>query len=75
MREIILQKFTQNTNLKQRLCETGTMHLAEATKSDGFFGTGISITNPSCLQRGSWTGKNKLGEILMDIRRDLRRTL
>ena len=25
MREIILQKFTQNTDLKQKLCETGTM--------------------------------------------------
>ena len=75
MREIIHQKFAQNPNLKQQLCDTGTIHLAEATRSDDFFGTGMSITHPSCLQRGNWTGKNMLGEILMDTRRDLRRTL
>ena len=75
MLEIIHQKFAQNPELKQKLCDTGTIHLAEATRSDDFFGTGLSITHPSCLQRGNWPGKNKLGEMLMDTRRDLRRTL
>ena len=72
MKRLIHEKFSQNPDLKQKLCDTGTMHLAEATKSDSFFGTGVSITNPTCLTRGSWTGSNRLGEALMDTRRELK---
>ncbi len=72
MKDIIYQKFSQNPELKQKLCETGTMHLAEASKLDSFYGTGVSITHPSCMQRGNWTGSNKLGEVLMDTRKQLK---
>ena len=73
MKKLVLEKFSQNPELKQRLCDTGTMHLAEATKSDNFFGIGVSITHPTCLQRNTWTGSNKLGVALMDATSKLRR--
>ena len=75
MKKLVFEKFSQNALIKQKLCDTGTMHIAEATKSDEFFGTGVSITHPSCLQRARWTGTNVLGEILMDTRRELKRSL
>ena len=75
MRQLVGLKFSQNPDLKQKLCETGTMHLAEANRSDSFFGIGVSIAHPSCLQRSNWSGSNVLGEALMDTRRELRRTL
>ena len=50
-----------------------SMHLAEATKGDGHYGIGVALTHPSCLQKTSWKGSNKLGEALMDARRELKK--
>ena len=71
MKALVLSKFSQNAQLKKILCDTGTMHLAEATKGDAHFGTGVALSSPSCLQRSSWKGRNKLGEALMEARREL----
>ena len=73
MKALVLAKFSQNSTLKERLCDTGTMHLAEATKGDEHFGTGVALTNPSCFQKNNWKGSNKLGEALMDARRELKK--
>ena len=51
MKVLVLAKFSQNSTLKERLCDTGTMHLAEATKGDEHFGTRVALTNPSCFIR------------------------
>ena len=71
MKALVLAKFSQNAQLKKILCDTGTMHLAEATKGDAHFGTGVALSSPSCLQRSSWKERNKLGEALMEARREL----
>ena len=73
MKALILAKFSQSASLKKTLCDTGTMHLAEATKGDGHYGIGVALTHPSCLQKTSWKGSNKLGEALMDARRELKK--
>ena len=73
MKALVLAKFSQNSTLKERLCDTGTMHLAEATKGDEHFGTGVALTNPSCFQKNNWNGSNKLGEALIDARRELKK--
>ena len=67
-------KFSQNNNLKKTLCDTGTRHLAEASRNDQHFGIGIGITHPACLQKNNWKGGNKLGEALMDARKELRKS-
>ena len=73
MRNLGHGKFSQNHHLLQKLCSTGTLHLAECTQSDTYHGTGISISNPQCMQKNNWSGNNMLGIILMDIRKDLSR--
>ena len=61
MYKIIFIKFTQHEDLKQKLIDTGDEELIEGnTWNDTYWGT--------C--RGN--GKNKLGEILMRVREELR---
>lgn len=61
MYEIVLAKFTQHPDLKQKLLETGDAELVEGnTWGDTYWGV--------CRGRG----KNKLGKILMRVRQELR---
>jgi ribA/ribD-fused uncharacterized protein len=61
MREAVMQKFTQHPDLKEILLSTGTAKLVEHTKNDSYWGDG-----------GNGSGKNKLGQILMEVREKLR---
>ncbi len=61
MREAVMQKFTQHPDLKEILLSTGTAKLIEHTKNDAYWGDG-----------GNGSGKNKLGQILMEVREKLR---
>lgn len=53
-------KFTQHTNLKKLLLDTGDAILIEHTKNDSYWGDG-----------GDGTGKNLLGKSLMELRKQL----
>ena len=44
--------------------------IGEATK-DQFWGTGLRLKDPSTLNKDRWTGKNKMGEKLMAIKKRL----
>lgn len=57
MRDVLLAKFTQHEDLRILLLSTGDCKLIEHTKNDAYWGDG-----------GDGTGKNKLGEILMEVR-------
>lgn len=57
MREAVLQKFSQHSDLKQLLLGTGDAKLVEHTENDSYWGDG-----------GNGSGKNKLGLILMEVR-------
>lgn len=60
MRELVSQKFTVHPELKQKLIDTGDQELIEGnTWNDTYWG----------VCRGK--GQNKLGKILMDIRKQL----
>ena len=62
MYEIVLAKFTQNPDLKEKLLATGDEHLEEGnTWGDTTWGTVNGI------------GENRLGIILMKVRRNCRR--
>jgi N-glycosidase YbiA len=62
MKKGLEAKFTQHPNLKALLLSTGSKRLVEASKDDSFWGMGRT-----------GKGKNKLGELLMDLRTQLLR--
>jgi ribA/ribD-fused uncharacterized protein len=60
-------KFSQNPALKQKLLETGSAVLAELSPYDKIWGVGSSSSNPKF-----WKGQNLLGQVLMQVRQELR---
>lgn len=60
MREAVWAKFTQHEELKNLLISTGDSILVEHTKNDAYWGDG-----------GDGSGKNRLGKILMEARKNL----
>ena len=61
MRETLQAKFTQHTQLHVMLLATGDSKLVEHTEKDRYWGDG-----------GDGSGKNQLGQLLMELRTKLR---
>jgi ribA/ribD-fused uncharacterized protein len=61
MREALRAKFTQHAELRSLLLSTGDAELVEHTKKDDYWGDG-----------SGGTGKNRLGQLLMELRGQLR---
>ena len=61
MREAVRAKFTQHEDLKAILLGTGDALLVEHTANDSYWADG-----------GDGSGKNRLGQILMQVREELR---
>jgi len=61
MREALVAKFTQHPKLKSLLLSTGDAELVEHTKNDSYWADG-----------GDGTGKNRLGQLLMELRAKFR---
>lgn len=61
MKEVCTAKFLQHSELRRQLMETGTEELIEDSPVDWYWG---------CGKDG--TGKNVLGEVLMEIRQELK---
>lgn len=64
MRVALYAKFTQHLDLQQKLLATGTAQIIEHTKNDSYWGDG-----------GDGSGQNKLGQLLMQIRDQVRNEL
>jgi ribA/ribD-fused uncharacterized protein len=60
MREAVLAKFEQHDELRALLLSTGNARLVEHTERDDYWGDG-----------GDGSGRNMLGQILMEVRRRL----
>ena len=60
MRQAVLAKFTQHENLRSLLLSTGDAKLIEHTTNDSYWADG-----------GDGSGKNMLGQILMEVRKQL----
>lgn len=71
MREIVLEKFSQNEDLLDSLLSTGTKTLIEAT-TDKYWGA-AAVIGSKLLKNGSWKGRNELGLILSEVREELKR--
>jgi hypothetical protein len=69
----LLEKFSQNKDLKKRLLNTGNDILAECAVQDKIWGIGLSIKDVNRWDMEKWRGQNLLGFALMMVREDLLR--
>ena len=75
MHEGVYQKFLQNPRIASLLLNTYPRTLAEASPYDRIWGIGLHENDPRALDRNEWRGQNMLGEVLMNVRRQLRMSL
>jgi ribA/ribD-fused uncharacterized protein len=68
MRAVLVQKFSQNDNVRQYLLNTKNLHLGEASPTDKFWGTGAGLNSQTATDQNAWVGNNKLGQLLMQLR-------
>lgn len=71
MYEIVKIKFSENPELKAELLKTSNMSFAESG-IDNCYATGLSFTSPEVYNSSKWIGKNKLGEMLSQIRQEIK---
>ena len=62
MREVLRAKFAQHASLRSLLLSTGDAELVEHTTNDRYWADG-----------GDGSGRNRLGQLLMELRSELRR--
>ena len=67
----LIEKFTQNDELKNKLLKTGKSVLAECAVKDTIWGIGLSMRDPDRLEMTKWKGQNLLGYALMMVRERL----
>ena len=67
----LLDKFTQNKDLGEKLGQTGNALLAECSVSDRIWGIGISMHDAKRYDLRMWRGTNLLGYALMRVREKL----
>ena len=66
-------KFSQNPELLHALFMTEGTTLVEASPYDVIWGIGLSEEDPRSKHRSQWRGKNWLGEILTQLREELKK--
>ena len=64
-------KFTQHDYFKERLLGTRDVLLAEASPTDLYWGIGLGRHDVKAFDPSKWRGKNRLGHLLMRIRKAL----
>lgn len=64
----LMEKFTQNDELRDKLLKTGKSVLAECAVKDTIWGIGLSLRDPGRLEMTKWKGQNLLGYTLMMVR-------
>ena len=69
---VVSQKFASDPALGQVLDATGDRVLAEMTKNDSYWGTGIDRSHADAQTPSAWPGTNILGYALMVARERLR---
>lgn len=71
MKDILIAKYTQHSDLKDTLIATGNKQIAEANSRDDYYGVGLPLTHKDILDPTAWRGQNNLGKLLMEIRKEL----
>ena len=67
-----LLKFSQNSELRKILIDTGDKILVEASPVDTIWGIGLSEVDPRRKDVRSWRGQNLLGFALVEVREVLK---
>ena len=67
----LLEKFRQNSHLKQLLLSTGNSIIAECSPTDTVWGIGLALSDSRINDMKQWKGRNLLGFILMEVRSTL----
>ena len=70
--EGLIEKFSQNNEIRDALLDTGDAILAECAVKDKVWGIGLSMTDPKRLEPALWKGQNLLGFTLMMVRDKLK---
>lgn len=72
MKIAIKAKFSQHPELRAKLLETGDKLLAEANPREKYWTIGTSQTTSKAKDPTKWPGKNRLGELLQELRNELK---
>jgi ribA/ribD-fused uncharacterized protein len=72
VRRAVFAKFMQHPDLRRELLSTGNALLAECSHLDKTWGVGISLRDMRWKSPENWNGKNDLGNILMEVRDEIR---
>lgn len=72
VRRAVFAKFMQHPDLRRELLSTGNALLAECSHLDKTWGIGISLRDMRWKSPENWNGKNDLGNILMEVRDEIR---
>ncbi|MBP5492804.1 MAG: NADAR family protein [Clostridiales bacterium] len=71
----IRAKFAQNPQMLETLLATGNAILAECSPRDKDWGILLSTSDPEVQDITKWRGENLLGQVLMEVREELREEL
>jgi len=74
MRKGIKAKFEQNDLMLKTLLDTGNDIICEAAPYDKIWGIGMNAQDSRVQRPELWIGKNFLGQCLMDVRAELRKS-
>lgn len=72
MTTLLNAKFTKGSDVATNLLQTGDKYLAESGKNK-LYACGLPMTSKDVLNRTAHTGKNRLGQLLMKKRAELRK--
>ena len=67
----LLEKFSQNSDLRKELKDTNDGILAECAVKDTVWGIGLSMKDKDRLDINKWKGQNLLGFALMQVRNQI----
>ena len=71
MKTALRAKFTQHPELRKKLLDTKTAPLGEANPRDKYWGIATGADTAKAKVPSKWPGKNKMGELLMELRKEL----
>ena len=73
MYEVNKLKFTQTPGLLKQLMDTGNTEICETSPYDAIWGIGMDDNHPDVNDKSKWKGQNLLGEVLTQLREDLKK--
>lgn len=72
---VLIEKFSQNSELLKLLLNTNDSILVEASPKDKIWGIGIRVDHVDFLNPDKWPGENLFVKALMEVRDKLKNNL